>query len=116
MFPLSPLRRLLVVLLAVVQVGAPVLATAAHAALARAVAGDVERLHVEAPGQRHAPLDHPESCVLCQIVGRALAVPVELAEPIRSQASESVGADDADRQVKRPAVANIRTRAPPDLV
>jgi hypothetical protein len=49
-------------------------------------------------------------------VGRALAVPVELAEPIRSQASESVGADDADRQVKRPAVANIRTRAPPDVV
>lgn len=114
--PLSLLRRLLLALLAVVQMGSPVLATAAHAQLARATTGDVARVHLEEPGQRHTIPGHPESCVLCQMLGRVLSVPVEPAAISDAQSPQMAQAWDNDEQVVRAPSARHRTRAPPASV
>jgi len=115
-FRLSPLRRLLLVLLAVVQGGSPVLATVAHAQMARATTEDASRVHVEEPGQRHAPPGHPESCVVCQMLARALAVPAEPTALCSHHVLESVEPPDSEQLAARAPSARIRTRAPPASV
>jgi hypothetical protein len=113
MSPRSPLRRLLLALLAVVQVGAPVLATAAHAQFSRASAGEVAQVHAEESGHRHAPPEHPESCVLCQMLGRSLAVPVEPVAVSKGTLPEMAPASDVEGVDAREPRACIRPRAPP---
>ncbi|MBM3908565.1 MAG: hypothetical protein FJ363_10895 [Gemmatimonadetes bacterium] len=115
-FRLSPLRRLLLVLLAVVQVGSPVLATVAHAQMARATTEDVARVHVEEPGERHAPPGHPESCVVCQMLARTLAVPAEPTALCSLHVLETVEPTRSEQLAARAPTARIRTRAPPTSV
>jgi hypothetical protein len=115
MSPLSPLRRLLVVLLAIVQVGAPVLAAVAHAHLARQ-AGGVARVHAEEPEHQHAPPDHPESCVLCQALSRAVAAPPAEAARFAANGPPPAPLATSERGVAHPVLTQARTRAPPELV
>ncbi|MDQ8155723.1 MAG: hypothetical protein P3B98_13815 [Gemmatimonadota bacterium] len=110
------LRRLLLVVLAVVQIGAPILSTVAHAQLSRAAAGEVESLHVEEPGQRHAPPGHPESCLLCNVLGRALPEPAQSSALAHVRRAAAVPTADHDQAIQRAACARIQARAPPAMV
>lgn len=109
----SPAHRIVLGLLAVLHLSAPTVAAVAHARLSQASAVDGERVHVENLGRRHAVPTHPESCVLCQLLGRGKLAEVELmarAESAVRPAPPPRGAPDAH---SRTATARPSSRAPP---
>ncbi len=109
----SPVRRIVLGLFAVVHLSVPTLAAVVHAWQSQASAVDEERVHVEDLGRRHSVPTHPESCVLCQMLGRemlAAAERVAWAEGTAGSETPPHGRRDVH---SRTATAGPSSRAPP---
>ena len=109
----SPVRRIVLGLLALAHLSVPMLAAVAHARLARAQASDIAQVHVEDMGAHQSAPTHPESCVFCQLLGRFMWAGAD--QKLEAQGAVRAVAPLAlreDVQLRTPA-AQPSSRAPP---
>jgi hypothetical protein len=109
----SPVRRIVLSLLALVHLSVPTLATVVHARLARSGASEPTGVHVEDLGQHRSVRTHPESCVFCQLLGRDMLAEAEQAA--QAEGAPHTAPPPAIRQDvhSRTATARPSSRAPP---
>jgi len=109
----SPVRRIVLGLLAMVHLSVPTLATAAHSQLVRAHASDAAQAHVGELGQHRSAPAHPESCVFCKVLGRdVLAESEQVAQALGAVRAVPPLALRQDVQ-SRALTARPGSRAPP---
>ncbi|MBI5600115.1 MAG: hypothetical protein HY944_00965 [Gemmatimonadetes bacterium] len=112
----SPVRRLVLALLAMAHLSVPTLAAVAHARLAGTQASDAGQVRVEDQGRHQSAPAHPESCLFCQLLGRdMLAASGPPAEADRAGRSAPPPAIRQDVLSRTPA-ARPSSRAPPAQV
>jgi hypothetical protein len=108
----SPLNRLLLTALAIVQMATPALAVIADAKLI-ADSATAPRAHIEEHSQKGCRPVHPDDCALCSLLTHFSAPrPTAAALPMVAAAARAV----RDREARLPdpiSRALDRTRAPP---
>lgn len=109
----SPVRRVILGLLALVHLSVPAVAAVVHARQSQASVAGTERVHVEDLGRRDAVPTHPESCALCQLLGREMLVEAELAAWAESAARPAPPPRGRPDVHTRTATAGPSSRAPP---
>ena len=109
----SPVRRIVLGLLAVAHLSVPTLAAVAHAHLARSQASDATQAHVEDLGQHRSAPTHPESCVFCQLLGRAMLAEAEQVAQVEGAVRAAPPLAIRQDVHSRTATARASSRAPP---
>lgn len=109
----SPVRRVILGLLAVVHLSVPTVAAVVHARLSQASVAGAERVHVEDMGRRDAVSTHPESCALCQLLGRETLAEAEQAAQAENAARPAPPPRGRRDVHARTATAGPSSRAPP---
>lgn len=109
----SPVRRIVLVLLAMAHFSVPTLAAVAHAQLAQAETNDVARAHVEDLGQHRSTSAHPESCVFCQLLGRHMLSAADLMMHATGAVRAARPQVHSQEVHSRTSAARPSSRAPP---
>lgn len=109
----SPVRGIVLVLLAMAHLSVPTLAAVAHAQLARAEASDVAQAHVEDLGQHRSASAHPESCVFCQLLGRHMLSEADLVMQTAGAVRAAPPQGRSEDVHSRTPAARPSSRAPP---